>query len=115
MPTRIKATAPFSNDRYLSHLDENRVRRGQEVEVEDRYAERVVEKGIAEIVASDVETTGEWALGEHYASGYYYARYDGERVEEEEDGEYMTVGQGEEEAQAEIDRRNEKALTPADR
>lgn len=112
MPTRIKATAPFSNDRYLSHLDENRVRRGQEVEVEDRYAERVVEKGIAEVVVSDVETPGEWALGEHYASGYYYARYDGERVEE--DGEYMTVGQGEEDAQAEIDRRNEEGLTPAD-
>jgi hypothetical protein len=113
MPTRIKATAPFSNDRYLSHLDENRVRRGQEVEVEDRYAERVVEKGIAKIVPSDVETTGEWALGEHYASGYYYALYEGERVEDE-DGEYMTVGQGEEDAEAEIDRRNEEGLTPAD-
>lgn len=114
MPTRIKATAPFSNDRYLSHLDENRVRRGQEVEVEDRYAERVVEKGIAEVVASGAKASGEWALGEHYASGYYYALYDGKRVEEEGDGEYMTVGQGEEDAEAEIDRRNEEGLTPAD-
>jgi hypothetical protein len=113
MPTRIRATAPFSNDRYLSHLDENRVRRGQEVEVEDRYAERVVKKGIAEVAASDVETSGEWALGEHAASGYYYARYEGERVDEE-DGGYMTVGRGEEDAQAEIDRRNEEGLTPAD-
>ena len=123
MPTRIRATAPFSNDRYLTHLDENRVERGQEVEVADRYAERVVEKEIAEIVEpepaddpeavdteEEAETPGKWALGEHKSSGYYFALYDGERVEEE-DG-YMTVGQGEDDARAEIERMNEEDVTP---
>jgi|APHM01.1.fsa_nt_gi fructose-bisphosphate aldolase class 1 len=108
MPTRIKATAPFSNDRYLAHLDENRVERGQEVEVADRYAERVVEKEIAEIV--EPEDGAEWALGEHKASGYYYALYDGERVE---DGDgFLTVGQGEDDARAEVERMNEEEVTP---
>lgn len=113
---RIRATAPFSNDRYLSHLDENRVERGQVVEVAGVYAERVIEKGIAEPAEDEAGASPqapEWALGEHDTSGYYFALYDGERVEDGE-GEYMTVGQGEDDARQAIVQHNEDGTLPAD-
>lgn len=56
-----------------------------------------------------------WSLGESHAAGFYFALYDGERVEDESSRSgYNTVGRGKENAQEEIARRNEEALAPSE-
>jgi len=59
--------------------------------------------------------TAVWSLGESAGAGFYYALYDGERVEDESSRSgYNTVGRGKDEAKAEIDRRNEEGVTPSE-
>lgn len=132
MATTVRALAKFTNDRYLSHLDGNTIETGATVEVADHYAQKLRKRGLVEIVedeeadeaepqteteqvASATEEEGEWSLGESVGAGYYYALFAGKRVENEETTSGLdTVGKGKEEAQAEIDRRNEEGVLPSD-
>lgn len=144
MPTTIRALAKFSNERYLYHLDGATIETGDTADVVDHYAHKLRKRGLVEIVedaeANDADSSeagtdkpaaddpsvvdtedeqqvpaAEWTLGESAGAGFYYARYDGERVEDDESRSgYHTVGRGKDDAQAEIDRRNDEQLTPAD-
>jgi len=61
------------------------------------------------------QDTPQWSRGKSHAAGYYFSLYGGERVENPDSRTgYDTVGRGKEQAQAEIDRRNEEGLTPSE-
>lgn len=126
--TKIESLTTFRNQRHLSAHKGNRLRRGEVAEVPDRYAETVVERGLAVYADEDAEVTDEtgaagpksgrasppdstadsaaaYAIGGHHAGGFYYLLYGGERTGE-------TVGRGKDTADEIADELNDNGVDP---
>jgi hypothetical protein len=121
---KIESLTTFRNQRYLSDHKGNRLRRGEVAEVPDRYAEQMVERGLAVYADEDAEvsadagtgrsgasageaSSAEYSIGGHHAGGFYHLLYGGEQTGE-------TVGRGKDTADEIADELNAEDVDPAD-